>query len=147
PIKDIKDNDRGGNCPYARSIKNINKILTESFLRFKFDFYEEFDDYEEILEEESPSSVINCVVCKEPLFLTPPKSDINDAILEKIIELLKKRKTDEKYIERLKELKGKPICRYDLFKLIEKIFSNDKDLKGFFEKIASYYDFDRTEKY
>ncbi|MBU5682141.1 MAG: hypothetical protein QXV63_00810 [Candidatus Aenigmatarchaeota archaeon] len=126
----------------------LNKILSSSFLRFEFDFYEDFWDFDyfEISNEESPLSVINCIICKEPLYLTLPKSDTNKEILEKIINFLKDKKVDQKEIERIEKLKTLPICRWDLFKILGDILENYKDLKGFFEKLSFFYEFENLRK-
>lgn len=128
-------------------IRDLNDILSTSFLRFEFDFYEEYEDfdYSEIYKNESPLSVINCILCKEPLFLTLPKNDANKEIIEKIIEFLKSKKVDDKEIKMIEKLKSLPICRWDLFILLSEIL-NDKELKGFFKKLVYFYDFDNPRK-
>ncbi|MEM0324466.1 MAG: hypothetical protein QXW04_01565 [Candidatus Aenigmatarchaeota archaeon] len=117
-------------------------------MRFEFDFYEDFWDFDyfEISNEESPLSVINCIICKEPLYLTLPKSDTNKEILEKIINFLKDKRVDQKEIERIEKLKTLPICRWDLFKILGDILENYKDLKGFFEKLSFFYEFENLRK-
>lgn len=128
-------------------IKELNEVLSRSFLRFEFDFYEDFEDfdYSEMSISESPLSIINCLICKEPLFLTLPKNDTNREILDRIIDILKSRKVDEHVIKNIEKLKLLPICRFDLFELLS-IIIKEKELKGLFRKLTSFYDFDNIKK-
>lgn len=116
-------------------------------MRFEFDFYEDFEefDYFEDLNVVSPFTVRNCIICREPLFITPPAKNPNSEIIDKIVEFLERKNVSRGEIKYIKHLKNLVICRWDLFKLIARLLKNN-ELKGLFDKIVSFYDFDNFRR-
>ncbi|MEM0481235.1 MAG: hypothetical protein QXQ14_03605 [Candidatus Aenigmatarchaeota archaeon] len=77
-----------------------------------------------------------CIICNDVINGTK----INEKLIENLINYLKN-KVDSKTLEKIKELKDFPICRWDLFQLVGNIIE-DKSLANLFKKkLVKIYDF------
>jgi len=112
------------------------------------DFYEEDDEIINYSEEKPSHYHVECIMCKEPLFLSYPSIKHNKEIVEKIVEYLRKKGVEERVLKKIEKIKEYPVCRWDLFSYIGKILKEEaknKELGTFFEEnIKNYYDFDNA---
>jgi len=112
------------------------------------DFYEEDEEFIDYVEDNTYHYHLECVMCKEPLFLSYPSIKHNKEIVEKIVYFLRKKGIDEKVLKKIEKIKNYPVCRWDLFSYVGKVLKEEaknNDLGTYFEeKLKDYYDFDNA---
>ncbi|MEM5820813.1 MAG: hypothetical protein QXP34_00620 [Candidatus Aenigmatarchaeota archaeon] len=140
-----KNKSRGGKYPSTRLKDFINREISKLNSQHFENFYEEDEENEYYEEDKSVLEKIDCILCKEALFLTPPSKKLHQQFIKKVVKLLKRKGINNSELKLIEKLSYYPICRWDLLELVSTLVKN-KELKGLIKNLVKFYDFDNIEK-